>query len=371
MILKLLASAVLLLAIFAYRNLHHDYSNDRFLTTKGKSSGFKERTYKTADGSTIAYLEGPGNGPDLLLIHGQMVSKEDYAKVLPALSRDFHVFAVDCYGHGNSSKDPDKYSIRAISDDLTEFMKNVMVEKAYVSGHSSGALIGARIAAINKDQVVGFLPEDGPFFSTEPGRAEKTFAYSEFQVMADFLAQDAVRNYTMYYFDHSAMREQFNKDGKDHWSILVKKPFLKRMKERGGQMPVVWYYPPKMKLNQLVLMTRNLQDKTGAYDLRFGEAFYDFSWFAGFDQEATLKSITCPTLILHVAPPKATAPSYYDDNGVLLSAMDEDDARKVNRLIRGSVLKSGFASDHDIHDDMPKAFLAAVKELKTLAERGQ
>lgn len=232
MILKLLASAVLLLAIFAYRNLHHDYSNDRFLTTKGKSSGFKERTYKIVDGSTIAYLEGPGNEPDLLLIHGQMVSKEDYAKVLPDLSRDFHVFAVDCYGHGNSSKDPNKYTIRAISDDLIEFMKNVIGEKTYVSGHSSGALIGARIAAMNAEQVVGFLPEDGPFFSTEPGRAEKTFAYSEFKTIHDFLAQDEVKNYTTYYFEHSAMREQFNKDGKDNWSVLVKKPFLKRMKTR-------------------------------------------------------------------------------------------------------------------------------------------
>lgn len=371
MVIILLALLAAVLVAYAYRNLHYDYGKERFLETKGKRVGFREKIYTTADGGVIAYLEGPKGGAPLLLIHGQMVSKEDYAKVLPALSRVFHVFAVDCYGHGNSSKDPDKYTIRAISDDLIEFMKNVIGEKTYVSGHSSGALIGARIAAMNAEQVAGFLPEDGPFFSTEPGRAEKTFAYSEFKNMHDFLAQGEVKNYTTYYFDHSAMREQFNKDGKDNWSVLVKKPFLKRMKAQKGQMPLVWYYPPKLKLNQLVFMTRNRHDQTGDYDLRFGDAFYDFSWFEGFDQEATLKSITCPTLILHVAPPKVTAPSYYDEKGLLLSAMDEEDARRVSRLIRGSVLKSGYASGHDIHDDLPKAFLAAMMELKTMVERGK
>ena len=42
-----------------------------------------------------------------------MVSKylgEDYAKVFGELSKRYHVYAVDCYGHGGSSKNPAKYS---------------------------------------------------------------------------------------------------------------------------------------------------------------------------------------------------------------------------------------------------------------------
>ncbi len=355
---------IILLTAFAYRNLHYDYGNDRFLNRRGSAIGFREEIYETNDGSKIAYLEGPDNGEPLLLIHGQMVSKEDYAKVLPELSKHFHVFAVDCYGHGKSSKDPGKYNITSIRDDLIFFMRDVVREKCFVSGHSSGALISAAIAAKNKEQVQGLLLEDGPFFSTEAGRAEKSFAYLDFKTINDFLAQSAEKNYTKYYLEHTYMKEAFNRDGKDNWSFLVEKPFAERIRENSAEMPIVWYYPPEIGLNGLIFITRNMQDGTGEYDLRFGKTFYDFSWFEGFDQRAALAEIECPTIILHVAPSKETAPSYYDENGILLSAMDEKDAEEVHSLIRGSVLKSGYESNHDIHADLPEQFIEAVLEMK-------
>ncbi len=364
LIIIILIGIALIAGIFAFRTLHHDYGNDRFMEAKGHSLGYKEKTYITSDGSKIAYLEGPDKGDPLLLIHGQMVSKEDYAGVLPELSKHFHVFAVDCYGHGKSEKNPKKYKIISIRDDIIEFMKNVIKDKAYISGHSSGALISAALAAKNRDRVKGLLLEDGPFFSTEPGRAEKTFAYLEFKVINDFLNQKQEKNYTKYYLANTYMREQFNKDGKDNWTNLVKKPFLKRLRENSGKMPIVWYYPPEAKLNDLVFITRNMQDGTGDYDLRFGKSFYDFSWFEGFDQRKTLSEIECPTLILHVAPSKNTAPSYYDNNGILISAMDEKDAEEVKSLIEGSRLKTGYESMHDIHADLPDKFIEALMEIK-------
>lgn len=208
----ILITLILLLGAFAYRNLHFDYGHDRFMEKTGQACGFVEKKFKTSDGSAIAYLEGPDHGDALLLIHGQMVSKEDYAAVLPDLSRHFHVFAVDCYGHGNSSKDPKKYNILSLRDDLIAFMKEVIREKTYLSGHSSGALISAAIAAKNKEQVKGLLLEDGPFFSTEKGRTEKTLAYLEFKTIHEFLSQNSEKNYTKYYLDHTSMKEQFYSD---------------------------------------------------------------------------------------------------------------------------------------------------------------
>ena len=87
-----------------------------------------------------------------------------------------------------------------------------------------------------------------------------------------------------------------------------------------------------------------MQDGTGNYDLRFGETFYDFSWFYGVDQKKMLSEIECPTIILHVAPSKEIVPSYYDKDGILLSAMDEKDAEEVHTLIKNSTLKSGYDS---------------------------
>lgn len=355
--------------IFAYRNLTYDYGNDLFMEKKGEKLGFSEKQYTTYDGYDISYLEGPNNGEPLLLIHGQMASKEDYAKVLPELSKHFHIFAVDCYGQGKSSKTPEKYNINSLSDDIILFMKDVIKEKVIITGHSSGALISANIAAKDKDGIKGLILEDGPFFSTEKSRAKNTFAYLEFELIDSYLNQEKESNYTKYYLEHTYIQNFFNKKEKDNWSNIVKKPFLKRLEKNKEKMPLVWYYPPEIGLNNLVFMTRNMQDKTGNYDLRFGQKFYDFSWFNGLDQKQMLSEIECPTFIMHVAPPKETTPGYYDDKGILLSAMDEKDALMVNDLIKGSVLKEGYDSSHNIHADLSKEFIETVLEFKAYIEK--
>ena len=63
-------------------------------------------------------------------------------------------------------------------------------------------------------------------------------------------------------------------------------------------------------------------------------------------------------------PLKETAPSYYDKDGILLSAMDKKDAEEVHTLIKNSTLKSGYESSHDIHADLPEQFVNAVIEMK-------
>lgn len=359
---------VILISVYAFRNLNYDYGNDHFFDQKGEKLGFSEKVFQTKDGNEICYYEGPNNGIPILMIHGQMVSKEDYAKVLPDLSKEFHVFAVDCYGHGKSSKNPETYNAISIRDDLISFIENVIKEKTIVTGHSSGALISATIAAKAIDKVSGLILEDGPFFSTEKGRAENTFAYQDFKIINDFLDQNQESNYTKYYIKHAYMKNFFNKEGKDNWSFLVEKPYTKLIDKGNGKMPIVWYYPVEMGLNSLIFLTRNLQDGTGNYDLRFGKTFYDFSWFNGFNQKESLSAIKCPTYILHVAPQKSTAPSYYDENGILLSAMDEKDAELVHSLIERSILKEGYESSHNIHADLPKVFIETFLKFKKIID---
>lgn len=107
-----------------------------------------------------------------------------------------------------------------------------------------------------------------------------------------------------------------------------------------------------------------MQDGTSHYDLRFGVTFYDFSWFEGFDLEDILKNIKAPTIVMHVAPNDMTAPSYYDQNGILLAAMDEVDAQRVVDLIPNSKYIGGFKSAHDIHADLPNEYIDVLVNLK-------
>lgn len=358
--ISITTALVIGILIFGYQNTH-DGAKD---TKRIKKAGFSEKQAALPDGSILNYGEGPSGGTPLLLLHGQIVSWEDYEKVLPKLSRHYHIYAVDCYGHGGSSKDPKKYTANAIGTDLAWFMQNVIGKPAVVSGHSSGALLTAWLAANAPDYVLGVVMEDGPFFATEPGRAERTYAWLGFRVTHDFLNQAEEPNYTRYYLKHHYMKIFFNQDGKDNWSKIIQNPALKYMDKHPGKIPSIWFYPVSLGVNRIYRLSANMQDGTGEYDLRFGDTFYDFSWFDGFVQEETLRLISCPAVLLHVAPGRQTAPGYYDANGILLSAMDEKDARRAAELIGGCELIGGFKSAHDIHADCPEQFTQVMLDFQ-------
>ncbi|MGI6697002.1 MAG: alpha/beta hydrolase [Christensenellales bacterium] len=359
---------IIAVGIFAYRNMNHDYSNEKFLEKTGRKLGFREGMAQLNDGSEIYYLEGPNNGPKLLLLHGQQVSCYDYAKVLPGLSKEFHVYALDYYGHGKSSKNPGKYNATIIGNDIIWFLKNIMKERAYISGHSSGALLAAYVSAKAPECIIATVLEDGPFFSTLPGRAEKTISWLGFKNMYDYLNQSEIGTFMEYSLENDYMQEVFNAKDPRAWDKLIKKPALKHLEKHPGQIPKIWYYPPELGLNSIYAINANMQDGTSHYDLRFGVTFYDFSWFEGFDLEEILKSIQSPTMVMHVAPNELTAPGYYDKNGVLLAAMDETDAQKVVDLIPNSQYIGGFKSAHDIHADLPDEYIKVLLDLKNQVE---
>ncbi len=349
------------LGVFAHRNLTADLMNDKFLGEEGAEAGFVEHQAMLPDGTVLNYGEGPSGGIPLMLIHGQSVSWTDYAPVLPQLSERFHVFAVDVHGHGASSKDPAKYRGELIGEDLAWFLHEVIGRPAVVSGHSSGALLTAWLAANSPDDVLAAVLEDGPFFTTEPGRAEQTFAWLGFQVTHEYLKlSDKARketSFTRYSLERSYFRTVFDQQQEGLWENFILKPALKRLDRNPHEIPRVWYYPPELGVNLIYALTANLQDGTDDYDLRFGVTFYDFSWFEGFDQADTLARIRCPTVVMHVAPSEVTAPSYRDENGILLSAMDATNAERVAALIPNATLLSGYESMHDIHADQPEQFV--------------
>lgn len=348
--------------IYGYRNLTYDYSGERFLRDQSSNLGIKEKQFHLGDGSVINYAEGPDNGPDLVLLHGQMVDWKDYRAVLPELTEQFHVFALDYYGHGKSTKNPNLYSIKRIGSDIALFIQEKVGSDVVVSGHSSGALITAYIAAEFPDKLKAVILEDGPFFSTEEGRAENTFSYKTFQATHNYLTKKPNSSYFEHYLNNHPMSLFFNKNDKNSWKNIVFEPAMKRFRKDPTKIPVVWYYPPELGVNTIFQLAANMQDGTGDFDLRFSSTFYDFSFFDGINQEEMLKKIRVPVCILHVDPPKDTAPSYYTEEGMLISAMDEKDAQRVNRLIPNSILVEGFKSKHDIHGDKPKEYVNSVLE---------
>lgn len=157
------ALAVCIAAALAWYVGNSRHGEERDLA-KAVAAGFVEKRARVevslageATGSMIEtvvnYAEGPDNGPALVLVHGQGMQWEDYARVLPDLAQRYHVFAVDCFGHGESSHDPALYSCEAIGRAFKSFAAQKIGACYLVSGHSSGGIIAAWLAANDAEQV--------------------------------------------------------------------------------------------------------------------------------------------------------------------------------------------------------------------------
>ena len=328
---SILAILVLAAGVYVYHNLNYYKAPLR----RTMRAGFVEKQVTLDDGTILNYAEGPDNGPALLLIHGQMVSWEDYADVLPALSGYYHIFAVDVHGHGKSSKDPEKYSAEAIGKDLAWFLENVIGEPVVVSGHSSGGLLTAWLAANAPENVRGVVLEDPPFFSTEASRVQDTFAWVDsFEPIHRFLAQDETDDFALFYLENCYWLNFFG-DGREGILQYVRSYRAKHPQEKLE----IFFLPPSITRIFLFLES---------YDPAFGGTFYDTSWNENFDHAETLARINMPSVLIHTN-------WSYDENGILLAAMSGEDAVRAHSLIPGNKLIN-VVSGHDVHAEKPKDF---------------
>ena len=118
--------------------------------------GFTRRRVRTA-GTEIEVAIG-GNGPPLLLLHGNPLTLVSWHKVAPSLARHFTVVAPDLRGYGDSGKPPGgddhaAYSFRAMGQDNVEVMEQLGFSRFAVAGHDRGARVAFRMALDFPDRV--------------------------------------------------------------------------------------------------------------------------------------------------------------------------------------------------------------------------
>ncbi|WP_445506263.1 alpha/beta fold hydrolase [Niallia sp. 03190] len=306
------------------------------------NSGFIEKQIKLKDGTVLNYGKGPSNGKTpLLLIHGQGMAWEDYSKVLPKLSQHYHVYAVDCHGHGESDWNPEKYTAKAMAKDFAEFIEVEIGEKTVISGHSSGGMIAAWMAAYYPEFVLGTVIEDSPFFSTELDRRENTYVWVYgFQMYEDFKNQHEVKDYFTYSLENSYWKKMF---GNFLWNKFSKDAIAYHEKHQNEPVHLA-YLPPQIN--------RMFESETYLFDRKFGEAFYDNSWFEDYNQAEIMSKIKSPTVFLK-------ANTTYDGN-LLVAALSDEDADRVVDLLENGKRIDIDTPGHDIHYDKPKEFTEAL-----------
>jgi pimeloyl-ACP methyl ester carboxylesterase len=108
--------------------------------------GFKADFYSDGD-VPIHYVEGPRNGPSLLLLHGTARDWNSFSVILPQISSRFHVFIPDLRGHGRSGRASGEYRVAQFAADISGFVRNVVPAAPAIFGHSLGGIVALTVAA--------------------------------------------------------------------------------------------------------------------------------------------------------------------------------------------------------------------------------
>jgi len=115
----------------------------------------------TVNGVALAVREWPGKGPALVCVHGLTANHSCWASMADLLAPDFRLIAYDLRGRGESGKPESGYSIEHHCKDLLGLLDAFGLRKAVIMGHSLGAHIGLRFAALYPARVSKLVLVDG------------------------------------------------------------------------------------------------------------------------------------------------------------------------------------------------------------------
>lgn len=340
-LLVVLVAAVIAFGCFCYQNLHWWEKDMKKITELGTV----EQQVTLPNGNIINYGELPGDGPALLLIHGQMGAWEDYASVMPELHKNWHIYAIDLYGHGESSHKEELYYLDINGNDIIWFIENVIQQETVVSGHSNGALTAAYIAAYGGDMVKGVVLEDPPVFSTQGENWENSFAYLDtYKPLHDYISSEQTECWPAYYLRHCYWGELYMKD-----SIQGIANYAQQYSEKHqGEEVKIFFMPPSATL---------VFHYVEQYDLMYGDHFYDLTWNNGITHEQMLSDINIPCIYLHAKEEVA-------DSGVYLCAASREQAERAVGLIGNNCqLIETENSNHNIHGTHTQVYIDAINSL--------
>src|SRR3954452_11456824 len=124
----------------------------------------------TVLGFKLHYLEA-GKGAPIVLLHGLGGDGSRWGPNIEPLAKDFHVFALDQIGFGQSDKPLANYHTGMLAEFLVDFLKAVGVPKASLVGNSMGAGVALYTAAKFPQAVERIVLADGGGYRSESGRA--------------------------------------------------------------------------------------------------------------------------------------------------------------------------------------------------------
>jgi pimeloyl-ACP methyl ester carboxylesterase len=116
------------------------------------SRGELQHRFIVIDGIRTHYLV-VGDGPPVVLLHGNGESVADWSRTLPHPASGIRVYAIDLPGAGDSDKPPLDYSAEGLADFVIHFLDALVIDRPALVGHSFGGLIALMIALRQPERV--------------------------------------------------------------------------------------------------------------------------------------------------------------------------------------------------------------------------
>lgn len=120
-----------------------------------------EKSFDTGE-VVLNYVEGPDNGPPMLLIHGFPRWWKDFLPIIPELSKNYHVFALDLRGHGKSGRVKGHYTLIDYIKDIINLLKDRIQKPTILFGHSLGGWASLMVASKKPNAIKALIIGDSP-----------------------------------------------------------------------------------------------------------------------------------------------------------------------------------------------------------------
>lgn len=295
----------------------------------------------------LNYYEIKNDFQPLILIHAQGVDALSFENVWGQLSKSYHIYSIDCYGHGESLHNAKQYNVEDISKAIICFIEDVVKAKVFLLGHSSGGLIAAYIAS-NTELCNFLILEDPPFFSSQGEKRKNTFNYIDLSTVChNFINQSESKDFVLYYFSNQYAWNFFpEKSRKKIKEKMITMASKYRKKHPNRNLKVMFW--PKVALSGFQGMNK--------YDPMFGETFFNNNFHNGIPHEDILKNIKCKTIFMK-------AQTNISEDGILMAALSEEDLKRVSEFIADLQIIR-FDCGHGIHIEKPKEFIECLAKLK-------
>lgn len=234
-----------------------------------------------------------------------------------------------------SSHDLLRYTCKAMGEDFASFIETVIGEPSVVSDHSSGGIITTWMAANKPELVKGLIIEDSSFFSVLPDEMQNTFVCKTFEITHNFLNQTEETNLHKYNYKNSYLLSMFG-----GLQQVIYNATASYIDKHPGEPVKVWYIPHSLVYGEFYI---------NQFDPLFSETFYIGSWFDEMDQADILSRVECPVVYIKVI-------TRYGEDGVLWAANSDEDAAKVESLLKDGEMTLVTDTGHDVKVDNPEEF---------------